>query len=64
LAVSLNGYLDIEEVTSGLDHYIAPPGLGSRAGPLGALAVAADTHAERMVSKLPPPEHPARPGRS
>jgi fructokinase len=64
LAVSLNGYLDIEEVTSGLDHYIAPPGLGSRAGPLGALAVAADTHAERTAGKLPPPEHPARPGRS
>jgi fructokinase len=47
LAVSLNGYLDIEEVSSGLDQYIALPGLGSRAGPLGALALAADTYAER-----------------
>jgi fructokinase len=43
LATSLNGYLDMPEVTSGLDLYIAPPGLGTRAGPLGALALAADT---------------------
>jgi fructokinase len=43
LASSLNGYLDIPEVTSGLDLYVAPPGLGTRAGPLGALALAADT---------------------
>jgi fructokinase len=46
LALSLNGYLDMEELKSGLDSYIAPPGLGSRAGPLGALALAADTYAE------------------
>ncbi len=41
LAQSLNGYLRIAEVTSGLDRYIVPPGLGALAGPLGALAVAA-----------------------
>ena len=45
LAQSLNGYLHMEEVItpSGLDRYIAPPGLGSGAGPLGALAIAADS---------------------
>jgi fructokinase len=42
LARSLNGYLGIHEVTDGLDRYIAVPGLGDRAGPLGALAVAAE----------------------
>ena len=43
LAQSLNGYLDMEEVTSGLDRYIVPPGLGNGAGPLGALAIAAES---------------------
>jgi fructokinase len=43
LATSLNGYLDIEEVTRGLDDFLGPPGLGASAGPLGALALAADT---------------------
>jgi fructokinase len=47
-AQSLNGYLHIPEMED-LDTYIAPPGLGTRAGPLGALAVAADTHAEGSV---------------
>jgi fructokinase len=44
LARSLNGYLDVEEITSPelLERYLVPPGLGSGAGPLGALAVAAD----------------------
>ncbi len=49
LSTSLNGYLDIPEVTSGLDRYIGPPGLGTRAGPLGALALALDTAAERSA---------------
>ena len=40
--LSLNGYLQTVEITSGLDRYIVPPGLGTGAGPLGALAVAAD----------------------
>lgn len=47
LARSLNGYLRIEEVASGLDRYIVPPGLGALAGPLGALAAAADDAARR-----------------
>jgi fructokinase len=46
LSVSLNGYLDLPEVTSALDAYIGPPGLGGRAGSLGALALALDAAAE------------------
>lgn len=42
LRASLNGYLDVEELTSGLDRYVGPPALATRAGPLGALALAAD----------------------
>lgn len=42
LLSSLNGYLRIPEMLDDIDHYIAPPGLGTLAGPLGALAVAAD----------------------
>jgi fructokinase len=41
LSASLNGYLDIPEVTTALDAFIGPPGLGTRAGSLGALALAA-----------------------
>jgi len=39
---SLNGYLDLEDLTGGVDRYVVPPGLGALAGPLGALALAAD----------------------
>jgi fructokinase len=42
LNASLNGYLDLEGLTGGLEHYVVPPGLGALAGPLGALALAAD----------------------
>jgi fructokinase len=38
---SLNGYLNIPQVLNDIDRFIAPPGLGTLAGPLGALAVAA-----------------------
>lgn len=38
---SLNGYLRVDEVGQNLDRYVGPPGLGSLAGPLGALALAA-----------------------
>ena len=38
---SLNGYLHIPQVLNDIDRFIAPPGLGPLAGPLGALAVAA-----------------------
>lgn len=42
LALSLNDYLELEKLTGPIDCYIAPPGLGLLAGPLGALALAAD----------------------
>jgi fructokinase len=45
LLESLNGYLRIEELDAGIEEYIASPGLGGLAGPLGALALAADAHA-------------------
>jgi fructokinase len=60
LATSLNGYLDIPQVTSGLELYIGPPGLGTRAGPLGALAVAVDTDAERSAAGRPVTIKPVR----
>jgi fructokinase len=44
LGTSLNGYMDTEALDGGLANYIAPPGLGALAGPLGALAVAADAY--------------------
>lgn len=43
LVESMNGYLKLEELTGGIDGYAVPPGLGPLAGPLGALALAADT---------------------
>jgi len=39
---SLNGYVEAPELGQGLPQFIAPPGLGEMAGPLGALAVAAE----------------------
>lgn len=38
---SLNEYLHIPQVLNDIDRFIAPPGLGTLAGPLGALAIAA-----------------------
>ena len=35
----LNGYLAIPEVSRGIEEYIVPPGLGDRAGVLGAIAL-------------------------
>ena len=40
---SLNRYVDVEEVGAAIASYIVPPGLGALAGPLGALALAADS---------------------
>lgn len=36
----LNRYMDIPEIKDGIENYIVPPGLGDRAGVLGALALA------------------------
>jgi fructokinase len=37
----LNGYMSAPEIVEQIDGYIVPPALGSRAGVLGALALAA-----------------------
>jgi fructokinase len=47
LIQSLNGYSKLDELAGGIDRYAVPPGLGSLAGPLGALALAADTISPR-----------------
>jgi fructokinase len=39
---SLNSYVFAPELDQGLAQFIVPPGLGTMAGPLGALALAAD----------------------
>jgi fructokinase len=44
LVESVNGYLDLEDLTGGVDRYVVPPGLGALAGPLGSLALAADAY--------------------
>jgi fructokinase len=43
LVKSLNGYLDLDALVGNMDAYVMPPGLGALAGPLGSLALAADT---------------------
>ena len=42
LLESLNGYGVADRIAAGIDDFIVPPGLGHRAGPLGALALAID----------------------
>ena len=42
LSASLNGYVGVDEVGKDLDRYVIAPGLGALAGPLGALALAAE----------------------
>jgi fructokinase len=39
---SLNGYLDLDGLSGGLSAFAVPPQLGPQAGPMGALALAAD----------------------
>ena len=39
---SLNRYVEAQPLEQGLSQFIVPPGLGAMAGPLGALALAAD----------------------
>ncbi len=36
----LNGYIDAPEILRHIETYIVPPGLGERAGILGAIALA------------------------
>ncbi len=44
LLQTLNGYLALEDLTGPIDQYVVVPGLGSLAGPMGALALASDAH--------------------
>ena len=51
---SLNRYVEAPELEQGIEQFIVPPGLGTMAGPLGALALAADAEAARAIaSPLP-----------
>jgi fructokinase len=43
---SLGGYVGAPEVDRDLARYVVPPGLGTMAGPLGALALAADAETD------------------
>jgi len=47
----LNGYLQAAEILERIDEYIVPPGLGERAGVLGAF-VLAEQAAERAAGRL------------
>jgi fructokinase len=40
LIALLNGYVQSASILHNIDEYIVPPGLGSRAGVLGAVALA------------------------
>ena len=42
LAERLNGYVRTPAILEDIDHYVAPPLLGARAGVLGAIALAAN----------------------
>ena len=46
-------YLDLEDLTGGIEQYVVSPGLGALAGPLGALALAADAHATAAEADPP-----------
>jgi fructokinase len=48
---SLAGYVEVPEVDAELDEYVVPPGLGTMAGPLGALALAADAETDASERK-------------
>jgi fructokinase len=47
----LNGYIQAPAILEQIDTYILPPGLGSRAGVLGALALA-----EQVAVEAPAPK--------
>ena len=55
LRESLNGYLELEELNGGIDRYVIEPGLGPLAGPLGALALAADAYAASAPASVAVP---------
>jgi fructokinase len=47
----LNGYVQHPAITEGIDGYIVPPGLGRRAGVLGAIALGAAAVNEAAVDE-------------
>jgi len=49
LVSSVNGYLDLRDLTGGLERYVAAPGLGALAGPLGSLALACDAYSSQLL---------------
>jgi fructokinase len=51
LVESLNAYLDLQELVGPMDRYVVAPGLGALAGPLGALAIAADACAAARAAQ-------------
>ena len=50
---SLNRYVEAPELEQGLGQFIVPPGLGTMAGPLGALALAADAGNQAPAERAP-----------
>jgi fructokinase len=48
---SLNRYVEASQLEQGLPQYVVPPGLGTMAGPLGALALAADAEHRSTVPR-------------
>jgi fructokinase len=46
---SLGQYVEATELEQGLSQFIVPPGLGALAGPLGALALAAEAEARNVA---------------
>jgi len=50
---SLNRYVEAPELEQGLAQFIVPPGLGTMAGPLGALALAADADIRAAALETP-----------
>jgi len=50
---SLNAYVESTVLEQGLSQFIVPPGLGTMAGPLGALALAADAEVQAGGLQVP-----------
>jgi fructokinase len=46
---SLNRYVEAPELEQGIAQFVVPPGLGAMAGPLGALALAADAEQQGLA---------------
>lgn len=49
----LNNYIRVKEITDGLDEFVVPPKLGSRAGVLGALVLAEQSYTSALPRSTP-----------